>query len=254
MARKAEIPSLRLFIIAVLLLAGGWMISSFPVFIFFGIAPLFALSDRVSPASPAWEKMEWILLALTIALLAASAFHPQSIVPSMVYAIVLTFSFLGHAWLVQVLGSRAGKITIILFWLALEYVFLILKPDSSFYLADALRLQPTWTRWNIHTGYLGSSCWILLVNACAYNTYFSRSGFHWPWLAGCVILLLGPITYSFFLDMAPISRSVMVSVYGGRMIVPDVAYLAHGEWVVRTAAWLSILILLYTFVKKQTKK
>jgi hypothetical protein len=32
----------------------------------------------------------------------------------------------------------------------------------------------------------------------------------------------------------------------------DVAYLARGEFVVRTAAWLSTLILLFTFVKSQT--
>jgi len=36
--------------------------------------------------------------------------------------------------------------------------------------------------------------------------------------------------------------------------VEDVMYLARGEFVVRTAAWLSTLILLFTFVKSQTKK
>ena len=254
MAKKAEIPSLGLFAGSVLLLSGGWLMASFPILIFFGIAPLFALADRVTPSSPAWEKMEWILLAMTISFFASTAFHPGSLVASMVYGILLTLSFLAHAWVVRVHGPRAGKITIVLFWLAIEYGLLKVRPDTSIYLADALRLQMTWTGWNSYTGYLGASCWILVVNAMWYQTFLAKSDFQWTWLVAAVTLLVGPIIYSHFLDAVAVSRLDMVSLYADKTIFEDVTYLAQGEWVVRTATWLSILILLYTTVRSKTKK
>ena len=254
MAKKSSIsPLLHVGISTVLLLA-GWLMAPFPVFIFIGLAPLFSLADRTETNSPLLEKMEYILLSLSISLVAYCALKGESIVMALTAAIVFTLAFVAHAWVWQTLGIRTGKITLILFWLGLEYIFLKLIPESGIFLADTMRLQGSWTRWNVHTGYLGSSFWVLTVNWCFYQTFLHDKVIHWGWFAAAVIVWLGPAAYSYTLDISPISRQDMINLYKGRPTEMDVAYLARGEFVVRTAAWLSTLILLFTLVKSQTAK
>lgn len=252
MAKKNSLPSYALFIASSLLLSGGWLMASFPIFIFLALAPLFALTDRATDTSSVWEKMEWVLLALIIAFAAAHAFEAAFLVSSMLYAILFTMAFIGHVWVRQTLGSRAGKITILLFWLAIEYLLLKVRPSESTFLADSVRLQPDWVKWNIHTGYLGSTLWILVTNLMVYETFLSEKPFQWYWISLAVLFMLGPMAYSFTLENTPVSRAMMLGLYDGTTGIEDVAYLAQGEFIVRTAAWLSTLILLFTFVKSQT--
>lgn len=254
MAKEINHSPILLFIAAGLLATGAWLMASFPIFIFFALAPLFALTDRADNTSVVWEKMEWVLLALTIFFLAAQSFDFSFVISSMVFAILFTMPFIGHVWVRQTLGNRVGKITIVLLWLSMEYVLLKIKPDGSIFLSDALRLQPDWVHWNIHTGYLGASFWILMVNLLVYQALLSRNPFQWHWIVAAIIFLVGPLLYSYFYDFAPISRNDMMNLYSGKSMITDVVYLARAELVVRTAAWLSTLILLFTLVKSQTAK
>jgi hypothetical protein len=254
MAKKSNISPFLLLGISTLLLSAGWLMAPFPVFIFLGLAPLFALVDRTGTKSPLLEKMEYVLLALSISLVAYAALNGESIVMALIAAIVFTLAFVAHAWVWQTLGIRTGKITLILFWLGLEYVFLKLLPNSGIYIADTLRLQGDWTRWNVHTGYLGSSFWVLAVNWCFYQTFLHDKVIHWGWLAASFIIWLGPAAYSYTLTIPPISRQDMINFYKEMPTRMDVTYLARGEFIVRTAAWLSTLILLFTLVKSQTTK
>lgn len=254
MGKKNSIPSFALFIASALLVTGGWLMASFPIFIFLALAPLFALTDRAADTSSVWEKMEWVLLALIVSFAAAHAFDANFIVSSMMYAIVFTMAFISHVWVRQTLGKRTGKITILIFWLAIEYICLKVRPGESTFLADSLRLQPSWVRWNIHTGYLGASCWILMANLLVYQALLSEKPFEWYWIAGAVLFVLGPMAYSFTLENSGLDRALMISLYQGASGLEDVTYLARGEFIVRTAGWLSTLILLFTFVKNQTTR
>ncbi len=252
MAKETKYPAVTLFISSSLLLAGGWLMGPFPVFIFFGLAPLFALADRAESTSSAWEKMEWVLLALTVSFLASHSFDLSYLVSSIALAILFTLPFLGQVWVRHTLGPRVGKVTIVFFWLAIEYILLKVMPDSSVFLADVLQQEPLWVRWNIHTGYLGTSCWILMTNLLVYQTLLSRNPFQWHWIIVTVVFLGAPFLYSNTLENSAISRSEMLNLYSPTGSSEDVTYLARGEFVVRTAAWLSTLILLFTFVKNQT--
>ena len=176
MANARSHSPLVLFLVAIPLLLGGWLMASFPIFIFFALSPLFALTDRANTAT-VWEKMEWVLLALTLGFLSARAFDFSFLVASMVYGILFTLVFVGQVWVKQVLGHRAGKITIILLWLALEYILLKVRAGDGVYLADAIRLKPGWVNWNVHTGYLGTSLWILATNGLVYQTVLSDKPF-----------------------------------------------------------------------------
>ena len=254
MAKETNHSPVLLFITAGLLSTGAWLMASFPIFIFFGLAPLFALTDRADNTSSVWEKMEWVLLSLTIYFLAAHAFDFSFIVSSMVYAILFTLPFIGYVWIRQTLGKRVVKITIVFLWLSIEYILLKINLADSIFLSDALRLQPNWMHWNVHTGYLGASCWILLTNLLVYQALLSGNPFQWHWIVSAVVFLGGPLTYSFYLNTSPVTHNDMVNLYSGKSMIKDVVYLARAEWVVRTATWLSTLILLFTLVKSQTTK
>jgi apolipoprotein N-acyltransferase len=254
MAKENKHSPVFLFVLCAVLCTAGWLMAAFPIFIFFGMAPLFALTDRVEDSSSVWEKMEWVLLSLTVSFLAARLFDFSTLVSSLILAILFTLSFMGHVWVRQTLGQRVGKITIVLFWLSLEYLLLKVNPGGGVYLADSIRLQPDWMRWNIHTGFLGASLWILLTNLLIYQAFLSTRPFQWYWILLSILALSGPIVFSYSIDMQPVSRELMLDLYSKNQMVTDVNYLARGEFVVRTAAWISTLILLFTLIKNRTHK
>ncbi len=254
MPKKTSHSPLLLLTASTALFTAGWLMTSFPILIFLGLAPLFALADRSEPNTPILERMEFVLLALGISWVSYAVIYNGSIVMGLAIAIAFTLAFVAHAWVWQSLGIRTGKITLILFWLAIEYLLLKLIPESGLFLADTLRLQNDWTRWTIHTGYLGGSLWILIVNWCWYQAFLHDKLIHWGWFFAGILMWFSPAAYSYGLTEPPIARLDMINLYTNLPTEGDVTYLARGELVVRTAAWLSTLILLFTFVKSQTAK
>lgn len=236
------------------LLTGGWLMGTFPILIFLGLALAFAIADRTDSKGPVLERMEYLLLAFGISFGAYAYLRGHSITIGLIAAISYTLVFTAHAWVRQTLGGRSGKITIVIFWLAMEYVFMKLNPGDSIFLADALIGQNSFTRWTIHTGYLGSSLWILCVNVCWYQAFLRDKEVHWVWLVAGVLFWVGPASYSYWLSSSPITRQDMINLYQAVPEQVDVTYLARGEFVVRTAAWLAALILLFTIIRTQTNK
>jgi hypothetical protein len=132
--------------------------------------------------------------------------------------------------------KQLGKLPLILFWLAIEYLMLKFAGENGFFLADAVSSKPGWLRWTIYTGYTGASLWILVVNLCVYLALFRK----WQYAAILVIVIVGPILYSYSLPPDP-----------GLRMEP---HQGNGEWIPRTAAWISVLILLSAFTKEFIRK
>lgn len=245
-----------LFAIATLLLAAGWLMKPFPVLIFAAIAPLFAISDQAREHQTPWNRFELILLALSIGLLAAHAFDLSTLIPVLLQAILFTLAFVGYAFAYKSLGTRLGKFTIIFFWLALEYLVLKLPWHTTVvYLADSLLLKPDWYTWTTHTGYLGVTLWILIANLLFYLGLFRPSGFNIYFFSGAILIVAGPIIYSLQNENRMITYSHMMQLYGiaTKGSLPE-KYSQQGELVARTAAWVSVLIILLSFVKNYTRK
>jgi apolipoprotein N-acyltransferase len=241
-----------LFGLSAVLLSAGWLMKPFPILIFVGFAPLFAILDYARDSKNPWNRFELILLALTISLFAASFFDFQIIITVLVQAIVLTLTFVGYSFAYQNLGSRLGKFTVIFFWLGLEFVLLNLPwREQTIFLADSLSLVPDWIRWTNHSGYLGASLWILSVNLVFYLSFFHIGTFN-LYLFIFAILLIGiPIVLSYQMDTLGVNRAQMISFSNESNILQEKF---TGELVARTAAWVSVLIILLAFVKNQTKK
>ena len=259
MAKKNSTTTLNVWILftaATLLLSGSWLMKSFPVLIFIGISPLFAISDKAKEKETPWNRLELILLSLAISLFCASVFDASQLILVLAQAIVLTLAFAGYAFSYQSLGSRLGKFTIIFFWLGLEYLMLKLPWRNDFYfLADALQLQSSWWNWNAELGYLGISIWVLIVNLIFYLAFLKSSPINWFLVALGVLLMVGPVIYSiFYLDEVGLNREQMIALYSDGTEVVSKNYKNRGELIARTAAWVSVLIILLAFVKNKIKK
>jgi hypothetical protein len=242
-----------LFLISSALLTAGWLMKPFPIFIFVGFAPLFAIADQAKGGDDFWVYIEFILLSLVVGFFAATAFDTSRLVPAIVHAIVFTLAFLGYSFSYQSLGSRLGKFTIIFFWLGLEYILIKLPwGTQTIFLADAVQLKTDWLKWNNYTGYLGSSLWILCTNLLFYLA-FLKGKVNGYFFALAIACLTGPAIYSYLINIDDISRAQMISLYSNEKMEPT-NYTKQGELVTRTAAWISVLIFLLALVKSQTKK
>ncbi len=247
---------LMLATMATVLLSAGWLMKTFPLLVFVGIAPLFAISDLAKKNNAPWNYLELILLSLAISFFCASFFDTTLLIPVLAQSILMTLTFAGYAFAYQNLGSRIGKFTIIFFWLGLEYLLLKLPwRGDFFFLADALTLMNNWWKWNVHFGYLGISIWVLTVNLFFFLGFFKNRGYNWYYIGLAILLLAGPIIYStYYLDTAGINREQMISLYSGFGDTLNKNYRDRGELITRSSAWISVLILLLSFVKNKVKK
>lgn len=241
-----------LFALSVVMLSAGWLMKPFPVLIFVGFSPLFAIVDYAKDAKKPWNRFELILLALSTSLFAASFFDFRSIIFVLIQAIAFTLTFVGYSFAYQNLGSRLGKFTVIFFWLGLEFIFLNLPwRAQTLFLADSISLMPDWINWTNHTGYLGISLWILSVNLVFYLSFFHKGTFNVYLFILAILLIAIPIGLSYQMDTLGINRDQMIS-FSSESNILQVK--SGGELVARTAAWVSVLIILLSFVKNQTKK
>jgi len=173
----------------------------------------------------------------------------------LVQAIALTLAFIGYSFAYQHLGSRLGKFTVIFFWLGIEYLFLALPwKEQTIFLADALNLYPDWTKWTQYVGYLGISLWILIVNLVFYLSFFQAKSFRVYLFILAIILIILPPILSYQLDTPGVNRLQMISHYTLETNILDAQNLKQGEVVAKTSAWVSVLVVLLSFVKYQTQK
>jgi energy-converting hydrogenase Eha subunit C len=242
-----------LFLAGTALLSAGWWMRPFPVFMFVGFAPFFAIVDHTIEGENFWENMEVILLGMAVSLISAFLFDLSSLVMALVVAIIFTLPFLGFAYVHENLGARTGKFIIIILWLGIEYTLVKVQwPSQAIFLADAFQFTGNWARWNNETGYLGVSAWILFANWIFYAAIL-RHGVNWFLIFLGLAIVIGPIVYSLMLSGKPLQRVDMMALYSGGT-VEDIAYAAKGELVARTCAWLSVLIVLFAVVKSSISK
>jgi apolipoprotein N-acyltransferase len=255
MAKKTNHSPGMLFAVSAALLAGGWLMKSFPVLIFAAYAPLLAITDRANEKNTPWNHLELILVALFISLVCARFFDFSLIILLLSQAIGFALLFAGYHFACHNLAPRLGKFTIIFFWLALEYLLLKLPWRAEMvFLADAVQIQSGWWRWSYHTGYLGISLWILTANLIFYLALFKSGRVNIPIFIIALLFVGLPILYSYFYMNSPgINRAQMIALYSSVDLTPG-NYYNRGEWITRTAAWVSVLILLLAMVRNKIRK
>jgi hypothetical protein len=253
MAKNNRVNPYLLCSLGAALLGAAFLMRPFPVLVFAGLASAIALADHAE-GDFFWNKLELVLIIFLAGFYCGHGLAGGKVVPSLLQAISATLAVAAFSFARQSLGPQLGKIPLLLFLLALEYV--LLKTgfgEEVVFLADSLRFKPEWTRWTSETGYLGISLWILVANHLFYLGAF-RQGLSIPWLLAFLTVVLGPIIYSYSLSTPGVDRQAMLLVYGGNTAVGVDSYVLRGEWIPRTAAWVSALILLFAFVKHYIKR
>lgn len=222
--------------ISAVLLAAGWSMRSFPVLIFAAIAPLFAITDHADEKN-FWNKIELVAVVFGIGMIVQFwAYGDVPVISVVLQSMAVGFVFLAYTYSRRGLGNGLGKLSLILFWLAMEYILLkfFLNHGVSF-LGSALNAKREWLYWTKWTGSLGVSLWVLIANWVLYLGLL-KNGLRIPYLLLFLIVIVGPIFYSYTLR-ADFAKGT-----------------ADGEWIPRTAAWISVLILLSAIVKDYIRK
>jgi len=253
MAKKNSISTPYLFVGGTILFSLAWMMPSFPLLAFIGFAPFIAIAVNNRKEKSVWTSLELVLLGLSISFFAGSFFSFPLLVSILAQAIIFTMSFLGYTFVRKNLGPGVSTITLSIFWLTAEYVLLKWSPFPINFLADLFYLKPEWTAWNSSTGYLGASLWVLMANTLLYLAVLTEKKVNWIFVVLFLIAVVAPMTYSYTIDSDAISREQMIQLYS---LPPDETsgYTLKGEFIPRTTAWVSVLILLFTLVKRKTTK
>ncbi|MFZ1808369.1 MAG: hypothetical protein WAU36_14155 [Cyclobacteriaceae bacterium] len=253
MAKKNSIGTPYLFIGGTILFSLAWMMPSFPLLAFIGFAPFIAIAVNNRKEKSMWSSLELVLLGLSVSFFAGSLFSLGQLPSIVAQAILLTLSFLGYTFVRKSLGPGVSIITLSIFWLAAEYTLLKWSPFPVSFLADLFYLKPEWIAWNHNTGYLGASLWVLLSNTLLYQAVLTEKKVNWIFVVLFIIAVVGPIAYSYTITAESVSRDEMMQLYSSSLL-ENGGYNSNGEFIPRTAAWVSVLILLFTLVKRKTAK
>jgi hypothetical protein len=222
------------------------------LFIFIAIAPLFALLDIRIEVKSIYAVFSGLLP------LAAITFLMREISPATgiaFFAIIVMAAFYFYQLMQQLTQNRLNKFSLVILLIGIEYLLLKLSLGSWItFFADAIQENTDWIRWNIYTGYLGSSAWILLVNLLFYQALFKKDRISWFLFVLALLTVLLPVLYSFDLTNNALTKLQVIRFYRGDEDGLTFPYLSYGELISRTGAWLSILIIIFTLVRAKTKK
>ena len=247
-----------LFLLATALLSAAYWFEAWPLLAFVALIPCFAFTDHPKATEKIWEIAEFLLFAFGIALYFGYALDLKFIFPIVGLAALYTLPFILFILSRMASGPLTGHFILIFFWLASEYMLLKLLAFFQWtpgahpvFLADLFLGRPEWLNWNSQTGYLAASAWILMANWLGYRLV-SRP-FHWIHVIIYLVIVVGPLASSFWLTAEPITRTEMFSLYASDS-KGESGYAMHGEWIGRTAAWVSALVLLFSVIRNKTKK
>lgn len=222
------------------------------LFIFIAIVPLFALVDiRIDI-----KNIYGIISGLFV--LAAITLVMREISPAtgtVFYAIVVMGVCVCYVLMQHETQNRFNKLSLTILLIGSEYLLLKLSLGNWItFLADAVQDRNDWIRWNVYSGYLGATAWILLVNLLFYQALIKKDKINWFLVVLGFIAVVLPILYSIDLTNNAVTKEQVLRFYKGDESGLTNPYLLYGELISRTGAWLSILIIIFTFVRAKTKK
>ncbi len=253
--------------IGMVFLIAGYSFNSFPFLIFSAIAPFFRLHDIFQDIKrPFRFYLIYILFPLTVSYtLIAQFFQPEVMYyQGAFYGLLMSLAFFIF-WLTDKYArNRLGYFTLLLYWLAMEYVAIKIHPPFAQLLTGTTFLSfPGLVNWNVSTGIMGISAWILLANVLFYLTFFKGKGilhgnFRPITFSYALILLAIPAAISWWFydtgDIITTSEAILAYTTPEKIPAKFSSYAITGEVFGRTSAWVSVLLILYSLVKRKVDK
>uniref|UniRef100_UPI0040498F1C hypothetical protein n=1 Tax=Fulvivirga sp. TaxID=1931237 RepID=UPI0040498F1C len=164
-------------------------------------------------------------------------------------------------WLVKKnLNSNLGVMTLIIYWLAFEYIALLINPELGNYFVFGSLEKLSILNISTITGFLGYTLWALASNlVLVFVLYEATSPYKVKLrvlsLIYAAILITAPLWLSLIwsIEGDNVSRQLMIDNYSG-LHIENTDYLQKGEWLGRTSTWIAVLLTIYSLVKKKITK
>lgn len=256
---KNNKQDLLLILASITLLVLVKFVNIFPVWVFFGLVPLFVLfhnQQKEASVKPLLFLKIFSVFLVVFLIWNCSYFNSTAIswLFPVIYSVAITFSFIIYSFTNKYAKNRLGFFTILIYWLAIEFLMYYAHPQfSRFMLATAFNEHPEYVSWNVHTGFMGVSLWILLANITLFYALFkdqamSKGKINPVALIITITIIALPALFNndttaiLHLDLLNEGTNASKQISG------------NGEYIGKTAVWVSILLILYSFVKKEVNK
>lgn len=240
---------------------------SFPIGMFFVFAPLLAIAD--------YEKQTLRSIAVcVITVLSFSLielFVTQTNIYGAFYFFISCLILLASFRVIRKsMKYSIAFLSLILFGLSIDFLNLnVDQIDNNVVLAYSFANVSNWIQWYGYTGLLGGTFWIMVVNLLCFMAFFLGNPIEnnvWRWRTMVLILiaLILPILISNQIiqqmDFEPVSAigtkepnwDLIIASENPKNAVTSMMN-NYGEYLGRTAVWLSVLILLSLVVRLKTK-
>lgn len=234
-----------LSLLSVILLIVAWVIPNYPFTIFVAFAPLFYLIKDGS-----YQRGIFIVITLVITLIIVGGIENGY---ELILPFLISLAFIMYSFTHQVLKSRIDLFVIVIFILGFEYVLIKFGGHlNPVFVAD--NVPPEWSSWNLKTGYLGASAWILITNVIfCYILLTQEKTKRIVLVLVFLAIVIIPILFATSMNEQVVTRNDMFALYTREGILAPV-YAKHGEVVARTCAWVSVLLLVFAVIKSKVKK
>jgi apolipoprotein N-acyltransferase len=195
-----------LALIAAFLLWLGWPTKPIPLFLFFGLVPLF-LTERIiehpSFTRPAASFFKYAYLTFVLWNAFTTYWVSYSTLPGGIAAVLcnallmcipaMLFYFTKRRF-----GPKIGYPAFLVFWIAFEYFHLdwdLTWPWLTF--GNGFAQRPEWVQWYEFTGFMGGSVWLIVVNILFFKAIADNPEKRWQKWVVPTLLVIIPIAISY---------------------------------------------------------
>lgn len=230
-----------------------------PIVLILAIALLLAIS-KVNEQIKIKHFDFLILVVLIISQLVIAITKSESWLVGGSVALMMWLTFVLFSFTDKHAKNKLGVFTIIVYWLAAEYLLLLAFPSSAHFLLGAGFDAYSNVDWSGYTGLTGISSWILWGNCLFYYALFYGEnnilvGKLRPLSLTYAIVgaLLPLLVISFFdYESSKVTAGTVEQFYRGIPVSIE-PYAKDGEVFARSIGWVSALIGIYALVKRKTK-
>ncbi len=249
----------KLVFLAVLCLSLSRVTEYTSPFIFVGLSPLFGLHDLNKQQVIDTNKFFLLTLCtLFVSFLAWQLLSGYVDRSFMIHGLLMSLAFMAFWFTNKYAKNRIGYFTVIIYWVALEYCSLFIPglSDEELLLANTLIRANQLAALNVNTGLLGVSVWIMVGNVLFYHVFIKNNAifnkqFRWrSFIYTILFLSIAPMVVYFM--NTPESISNFLQERAGDILITDIFIDLDKEYLGRTCLWVSVLMICYGFVKRQT--
>ena len=175
---------LLLSLLSALLLSAGWLWHILVILIFVAWLPLIELDFQLEKEPG--KRKGWVFFGYVyLTMLSWNLITTWWIINSTVVGALMAFGANSLLMTIPIalyrktrirLGNRMGFLSLVAYWLCLEYLHLNWDLSWSWLnLGNVFAFRHHWVQWYDYTGALGGTLWVLLVNILVYRAFFMQN-------------------------------------------------------------------------------